>query len=75
VRLPIISGMKVVKAFSKIGFQISRQSGSHIILVKKNGQKLTVVVPKHDELATGTLLSIIAQSGMTREDFLKLVNN
>ena len=74
MKLPILSARKVIKALNSIGFQITRQSGSHIILVKfTDNKKLTVVVPKHDEIAKGTLLSIISQSGLTKEEFLALL--
>lgn len=74
MKLPIISAREVIKALSSIGFKITRQSGSHIILVKLvENKKLTVVVPNHDEIAKGTLLSIISQSSLTKEEFLKLL--
>lgn len=74
MKLPILSSREILKALNSIGFQITRQSGSHIILVKiVDNKKLTVVVPKHDEIAKGTLLSIISQSGLTKEEFLKLL--
>lgn len=74
MKLPILSSRKVLKALNSIGFEISRQSGSHIILVKfVDNKKFTVVVPRHDEIAKGTLLSIIQQSGMTKEEFLELL--
>ena len=74
MKLPILPARKVIKALQSNGFQISRQSGSHIILVKTaDNKKLTVVVPKHDEIAKGTLLSIISQSGLTKEEFLKWI--
>ena len=74
MKLPILSARDVLKALNSIDFKITRQSGSHIILVKYvDNKKLTVVVPKHDEIAKGTLLSIIEQSGLTKEEFLKLL--
>lgn len=74
MKLPILSAREVIKALNSVGFEITRQSGSHIILVKfVYNKKLTVVVPKHDEIAKGTLLSIIQQSGMTKEEFLRLL--
>ena len=74
MKLPIISSRKVLKALNSIDFKITRQSGGHIIPVKfVDNKKLTVVVPKHDEMAKGTLLSIISQSGLTKEEFLKLL--
>ena len=72
MKLPIISGVEVVKMLGKFGFSVTRQSGSHIILIKEVLEgKRTVVVPKHRELAKGTLLSIISQSGLSKEEFLK----
>ena len=74
MKLPIVSARKVIKALKSVGFEITRQSGSHIILVKfEDNKKLTVVVPNHEEIAKGTLLSIIQQSGLTKEEFIKLL--
>ncbi|MBU0898316.1 MAG: type II toxin-antitoxin system HicA family toxin [Nanoarchaeota archaeon] len=74
MKLPVLSANEIIKALSSVGFSVSRQSGSHFIMVKKERkEKVTVVVPKHRELAKGTLLSIISQSGMSKEDFIKLV--
>lgn len=74
MKLPIVSAKKVIKALSSSDFSISRQSGSHVIMTKYIvNQKITVVVPKHSELAKGTLLSIIAQSGLSKEEFIKLL--
>jgi predicted RNA binding protein YcfA (HicA-like mRNA interferase family) len=63
----------LVKALNKIGFNLTRQLGSHMALVKENEEKITVVVPKHREIAKGTLLSIISQSGLSKEEFFKLL--
>ena len=74
MKLPITSARKVIKALKSVGFEVTRQSGSHIILVKfEYNKKLTVVVPNHEEIAKGTLLSIIQQSGLTKEEFIKLL--
>ena len=51
-----------------------RQKGSHIILKKEISDKIVaVVVPNHDELDKGTLLEIIRQAGLKREEFLELL--
>lgn len=73
MKLPVVSDRDIARALSKAGFRLTRQSGSHTILVKKAKEKITVVVPKHKEIARGTLLSIISQSGLSRKDFLKLL--
>ena len=74
MKLPVVSANKVIKTLSSAGFNVSRQSGSHVIMIKFVGNdKITVVVPKHNELAKGTLLSIISQSGMSKEEFFRLL--
>jgi predicted RNA binding protein YcfA (HicA-like mRNA interferase family) len=70
-KLPILSAKDVMKILTKAGFHYSRQKGSHIVMVKfVNDMKIIVVVPNHKEIDPGTLLSIIGQSKMTKEDFL-----
>ncbi len=73
-RLPVLSGRKVVKILEKDGWTPARQKGSHIILVKHSGGgKKAVVVPDHKEVDVGTLVEIIRQSGLKRDEFLKLL--
>jgi predicted RNA binding protein YcfA (HicA-like mRNA interferase family) len=69
-KLPLLSWRKVVKALSKAGFQVARQKGSHLILIK-NDQ--IVPIPKHREIKRGLLIEIIAEAGLTKEEFLKLI--
>ncbi len=74
-KLPILSGPEVIKLLSKVGFKPARQKGSHIILVKETGgeSKRALVVPNHKEIDPGTLLEIIRQAGLKREEFEKLL--
>ena len=73
-KLPVLSGRDVLKALTRAGFEIVGRKGSHIRLKKRVGSEVfIVIVPAHAELATGTLLSIIKQSGITREDFVKFL--
>lgn len=74
MKLPVLSGRDVIKVLKKIGFEEKRQKGSHIILVKEGEEgKRAVVVPNHREVDKGTLLEIIRQAGLKREEFLKLL--
>ncbi len=72
-KLPVISGIKAVKALTKVGFFIDHQTGSHIILRKDGNKPVTISVPKHKEMKTGTLKAMIKQAGLTVEEFLKLL--
>lgn len=69
-KLPLLSWRDIVKALAKAGFQVARQKGSHLILVK---DEYIVPVPKHREIKRGLLHAIIAEAGLTREEFLKLL--
>ena len=51
--LPILSGQETVRIFESIGWQVARQHGSHIILVKP-GQIATLSIPNHRQVAKGS---------------------
>ena len=69
-RLRVLSGDEVSSILSDHGFQPTRQRGSHVIMQQKAvGGTRSVPVPLHRELAPGTLLSIIRQSGLDRSLF------
>ncbi|MEW6652177.1 MAG: type II toxin-antitoxin system HicA family toxin [Bacteroidota bacterium] len=68
-KLPLLSGREVVKIFERLGWEVARQRGSHIILVKE-GHIATLSVPDHREVARGTLRSLIARADITVEEFL-----
>ncbi len=73
-KLPVLSGREVIKALRKIGFEPARQKGSHIVLVRMvSDSKRAVVVPNHREIDPGTLIEIIRQAGLKREEFEKLL--
>jgi len=69
--LPRLSGRSVVKAFVRDGWELARQKGSHLILVK-DGSWATLSVPDHKQVAPGTLRSLIRAANMTVEEFIAL---
>jgi predicted RNA binding protein YcfA (HicA-like mRNA interferase family) len=73
-RLPDLSGPELVKALRKAGFLVLRQKGSHVSMEKKDeAGHWRTVVPMHHEIARGTLHDILKQTGLTRDDLLKLL--
>ena len=72
--VPILKPREVVRAFENIGWEVSRQRGSHIILTKE-GHPATLSVPTHSEVARGTLRSLIAKAGLTIDEFLEALEN
>ena len=69
-KLPLLSWREVIKALNKVGFAVTRRRGSHIILAKNDR---VVPVPRHDQIKRGLLLEIIAEAGLTKEEFLQLL--
>jgi predicted RNA binding protein YcfA (HicA-like mRNA interferase family) len=73
-KLPSVSGERVIRALKRAGFVELRQKGSHVSLEKRVGdQVLKTVVPRHDELAKGTLSDILKQCSLKLEQFLDLL--
>ena len=69
-KLRVLSGKEVCAILERHGFLEVRQRGSHVVMQKRlPGATLTVPVPVHTELRTGTLQSIIRQSGLPRSEF------
>ncbi|MCY3967972.1 MAG: type II toxin-antitoxin system HicA family toxin [bacterium] len=68
--LRVLSGREVCRILATHGFLEVRRRGSHIAMQKTVPDgTVTVPVPDHLELRTGTLLSIIRQSGVPRSEF------
>lgn len=61
----------VIRALKRNGFLVHHITGSHYFLKKNN---LRVSVPYHNkDLKPGTLASIIAQAGLSVEEFVDLL--
>ena len=66
--VPLLRPREVVRAFERLGWEIARQRGSHIILVKE-GRNVTLSIPDHTQVARGTLRGLIARAGLAVEEF------
>jgi len=75
LKLLKLTGKEIIKILYKNGFSIRNRAGSHVNLigmVKGRKRLVTVAIHGNEEIPPGTLLSIIDQSGFTREEFIKL---
>ena len=54
-----LSGLALVKALERFGYQATRQTGSHIRLTTQEHGEHHVVVPRHSPLRVGTLSAIL----------------
>jgi predicted RNA binding protein YcfA (HicA-like mRNA interferase family) len=69
-KLRVLSGRDACRILEKHGFREVRRRGSHVVMQRPtDAGTVTVPVPDHPELAIGTLLSIIRQSGIARTEF------
>ena len=71
--IPRISGRAAVAVFRKLGYEVDRQRGSHIILRNAQPPHRRLTVPDHREVAKGTLRALIREAGITVEQFAALL--
>ena len=71
-KLPVVSGREARKAFEKAGWVFDRQRGSHMILGKPDTPRM-LSIPDHRELDTGLLRGLVRDSGLSVEEFVKLL--
>lgn len=74
-RLPRVSATEVIKVLEKIGFALSRQSGSHKIYKNAEGRRVTVPYHGSTILKLKTFKSILNDAGLTVEEFIKLLKS
>ena len=66
--LPHVSGADAIGALEKLGFVIARQKGSHVLMRRGSAG---CVAPNHRELKIGTLSSVLKQSGVSPDEFMR----
>ena len=70
-----LSGEQLIKKLERLGYRVTRQTGSHIRLTCDNPTQHHITIPNHDPLRLGTLNSILgdiaAQLKMTRDELLQ----
>jgi predicted RNA binding protein YcfA (HicA-like mRNA interferase family) len=67
--IPLLSGHEVVRVFELLGWSVARRRGSHVVMVKE-GEIATLSVPDHNQVAKGTLRSLVRSANLTMDQFL-----
>ena len=64
---------KVIKTLEKLGFQLIRE-GNHIAMLRENpdGTRTPLTIPNHPVLKRSTLRTILTQTKISRDEFLKV---
>lgn len=72
-----LSGADLVRALSRLGYQVTRRKGSHIRLTTNLNGEHHVTIPDHDPLRIGTLSGILrdvaAHHGLSRDELVALL--
>ncbi|HNV70767.1 MAG TPA: type II toxin-antitoxin system HicA family toxin [Candidatus Ozemobacteraceae bacterium] len=63
-----LSADELIKGLRRIGYEVTRQTGSHVRLTRATSPQHHITIPQHSPLKIGTLNSIVAELS----DFLKL---
>ncbi len=67
-----VRARKSASLLERVGFVFRRQTGSHMIL-RRNAPYARAVVPDHKQVRIGTLRRIVADAGLTVEQFMQLL--
>jgi predicted RNA binding protein YcfA (HicA-like mRNA interferase family) len=67
-RLPTVSSRELIRYLTSRGFRYERTRGSHHVLVSNAAR---IVVPERSELGKGLLMAILAEAGISREQFIQ----
>jgi predicted RNA binding protein YcfA (HicA-like mRNA interferase family) len=70
-KYPVLPPEKIISVLRIFGFNKISQKGSHAKYRKDGEINRTVIIPMHDEVAKGTLQSILEQANITLEEFKK----
>ncbi|NGZ96532.1 MAG: hypothetical protein CV089_10490 [Nitrospira sp. WS110] len=75
MRLPRdVSGADLAQVLHKLGYVVTRQTGSHLRLTTQEHGELHLTIPQHSPLRIGTLSAILADIGkhfeLTRDQLL-----
>ncbi|MBK9147493.1 MAG: type II toxin-antitoxin system HicA family toxin [Flavobacteriales bacterium] len=72
-----LTGKELIKSLGKLGYEVTRQSGSHIRLTTSLKGTHHITIPDHRPIKVGTLAGILgdvaAHHQLTREELLALL--
>ena len=72
-----LSSIELAKALQGLGYEITRQTGSHMRLTTQSRGQHHVTIPKHESVRTGTIAAVLRDVakhfGISRDEILKLL--
>ena len=58
-----LSGLDLARGLARVGYAVTRQTGSHVRLTLAEDPQHHVTIPAHQPLKVGTLSAILAEVG------------
>jgi len=74
MRLPPVSGQKMIKILYLKNFTIVRQRSSHVQMKDSFGRLVTVPVHAGKDVSIGIVVKILRDAEISREEFIELEN-
>lgn len=72
--LPVLPGLRVVRALEKGGFEVVRVRGSHHVLRHPDGRGTSVPVHRNQDVRIGTPRAILRDCRLTADEFLNMLD-
>ncbi|BAU63100.1 hypothetical protein STA3757_04560 [Stanieria sp. NIES-3757] len=72
--LPSVKAKEFIRVISELGYQFHRQKGSHAIYKDSSGRRVVVPIHSGKDLKPGTLLGMIKDIGLEKEEFFELLS-
>ncbi|MEW6614037.1 MAG: type II toxin-antitoxin system HicA family toxin [Thermodesulfobacteriota bacterium] len=70
---PSVTGVRLISALRKMGFEVLRTKGSHHFLQHPDGRCTVVPVHRGETIGRGLLAQILRDCDITREELQKML--
>jgi predicted RNA binding protein YcfA (HicA-like mRNA interferase family) len=70
-KMPVVSAQNLIEALERIGYEKTRQRGSHIRLLHASLPPISV--PNHKEIRVGLLAKILRDANLDVEQLIQLI--
>ncbi len=72
-KFPVVNSKKLIKLLQSLGFALDHSTGSHFIFYNPESKKRAVVPCHNKDIPKGTVMSILSEAGISKEDFKKFL--
>jgi predicted RNA binding protein YcfA (HicA-like mRNA interferase family) len=73
--LPSVKAKEFIRVIEKLDFYFDRQRGSHAVYKNRQGRRVVVPIHTKQDLKQGTLMGMIRDIGLNKEEFFQLLQN